>query len=79
MRGIELFTAALKSKLFSVNTLATGTAVAMAADGHASISVNPHMKALWHRRMGHVSEHLLQSMISQGAVICKDNGAQCRT
>src|ERR1700694_3119848 len=55
--GEELFTAALQSKLFSINTSAAHTETVMAVDGHDYDSrVDPQVVALWHRRMGHASE-----------------------
>src|ERR1700694_601944 len=69
VNGVQLFTAALKSKLFAVNTAATHTAMA----AHGGSTMNPHVTALWHRRMGHANERLLQSMMLQGIVIGMDS------
>ena len=77
IKGVELFTAALKSKLFAINTVASHTAVVMAA--HGSVAVNPHVTALWHRRMGHASEQLIHSMMSSDAVFGMDRSIRSNT
>jgi hypothetical protein len=77
--GEELFTAALQSKLFSINTSAAHTEMVMAVDGHDYDSrVDPQVVALWHQRMGHASESVLKSMISQGVVVGMNRSTDSR-
>src|SRR4030081_3360147 len=67
LNGVQLFTAALQGKLLAVDTVATTTPTVMAAEG--SSGANTETISLWHKRMGHANQQLLQSMMSREAVI----------
>src|SRR6202022_3073049 len=66
LNGVQLFIAALKSKLFAVNTVTNYSAMIMTADDNYNMKSGA--LSLWHRRMGHANEKLLKSMIAQNAV-----------
>jgi hypothetical protein len=88
LNGVEMFTAPLKSKLFPLDTADTYTAIIMAAhDGSitngagssSSDGMNPRALSLWHRRMGHANERLLESMMRQGVVTGMDSNIRNNT
>ena len=77
LNGMQKLKATLRNKLFEINTADTHTPMIMSAhDGIRSSGsaggMNLQVTSLWHQRMGHASEKVLESMMTQGAVIGMD-------